>query len=171
MKREFLQQQRGFTLLELMIGFTLSIVLLAAVVPALSINVKVWFEGSAGTEVQQSARHAVDTMVRELRYGDTYSLQSSTDISFRDIKSGTTVRYFLSGGKLYRETVGSPQPLTGDNPVTAQVVVHSPSGEELFSLRGDQPSVVYIALAATDTVTNQNVTLRTAVAGMSGYIK
>ena len=170
MKHELRRHEMGFTLVELIIGLALTVMLLSVAVTILSANARLWLEGRAGAEAQQTARYAVDVMVRELRYGDTYYLQSGSDISFRDVRSGATVRYFLSGGKLFRESGGTPQPVTGDNLLSATIVVASPSGETLFSQPG-YSSIVYISLTATDTVTNQTVTLRTAVSGLSQYIK
>ena len=172
MKADFCRRQQGFTLVELLVGLALTAMLLAGAMTVLSANIRVWMEGRAGVEVQQAARYAVSVMARELSYGDTYTLQASgADISFRDIRSNATVRYFLSGGKLFRETGGSPQPVTGDNALSANVVISAPSGETLFSQRAGNTYAVYIALTATDTVTNQTVTLRTAVTGLSQYIK
>lgn len=172
------KHQHGFTLTELVIGIALSVVLLSAMVPLLTTNIGAWIAGSSRSEVQQTARYAVDSMVRELRYSRNFQIETTflngQSITFVNLDTNNLNRYYLSNVNhlIYRQAIttgGYPQPLTGLNIRNSTNVVINPENQPLFEVP-DQNTVL-INLTATDTVTGQSVTIRTAVYSMSQYLK
>ncbi|HEY3423197.1 MAG TPA: prepilin-type N-terminal cleavage/methylation domain-containing protein, partial [Negativicutes bacterium] len=66
MKKE--ANQRGFTLIELMISLALTVMLLYGVSGILASSLQLWKFNGGKMEIQQTARYAVDCIVRDLQY-------------------------------------------------------------------------------------------------------
>ena len=166
--------QQGFTLAELIIGMSLTVLLLTGIGTLLSVNVQSWLTGSSRTEVQQTARYAMDMMVRELRYAKTFT-GSSHSLSFIDAKPpNNQYRYYLNTTNhiLYREPIsptGTAQPVTGVNVNGSTTVVINKANETLFEVLDN--NTVVITLTATDTVRNESYTLRSVIYGATQYLK
>lgn len=178
--KKFYCNQQGFTLAELIISMSLSVLLLAGIGSLLSVNIQSWLSGSSRTEVQQTARYAMDMMVRELRYAKNFTSESAYSnkhsILFEDISTPTPkkYRYFLDTTNhiLYRKPVipdGSQQPVTGINVNGSTNVVINTNNETLFEVLDNNTAV--ITLTATDTVRNQSYTLRSVVYGLTKYLQ
>ena len=175
------RRQAGFTLIELMIVLTITVVLLSAMVPLLSTSLQAWRNGSSRSELQQTARFAVDSMVRDLRYGSDYEKVSDWEITFTNsAKSPAAYRLNTSTHILYEVTNGSSQPLTGMNVKNStnvevygdygvsQALFHIPAAES-GKEEADRPVEIY--LRAIDTVTGQSVTIHTTVQGISRSLR
>lgn len=104
------KQQRGFSLIELMVV----VVILGIVVLGLATffmgGTKSWVAGQSQLEAQRNARQAMDIMVREIRHGELVTDGSTNNIAV-DIpalgsKSAYNVTYNLSGTNINRN--GNP---------------------------------------------------------------
>lgn len=172
MKRIHFNQQ-GFTLAELIIGMSLTVLLLSGIGTLISVNIQSWLNGSSRTEVQQTARYAMDMMVRELRYAKTFTLENDHSLRFVDTKPpNNQYRYYLDTTNhiLYRQPIGfTQQPVTGVNVSGSTTVVINQDNAKLFDVIGDNTAV--ITLTATDTVRNESYTLRSVVYGVTKYIQ
>lgn len=90
------QKQLGFTLAELTVALALTAILLAALLSLLSTSLNSWQAGSTRTELQQTARYAVDMMVRELQYANSIIINSETSLTLQTNQyQSKTVTYFL----------------------------------------------------------------------------
>lgn len=65
--RKYLSGNAGFTLIELVIGMTIAVMLMSAVFGILSVSLTSSRTGKAKVEAQETARTALDAMVREIR--------------------------------------------------------------------------------------------------------
>jgi prepilin-type N-terminal cleavage/methylation domain-containing protein len=172
MKRYFANQQ-GFTLMELMIGLALTGLLMAGVFGLLSSSLQSWRLGSGKTELQQTARYAVDKMARDLHHGKSFQVTDPYTVVFVDSFSGNTYQYYLDRTSyiLYRQPVnpaGVSQPVTGVNVQNSTNVLINQSNQVLFV--SPDSNTVKITVTATDTNTNQSVFLRTAIYSQPGYL-
>ena len=167
--------QQGFTLAELILGMSLTVLLLLGIGTLLSVNIQSWLNGSSRTEVQQTARYAMDMMVRELRYAKTFTGESNYSLRFVDANlPNNQYRYYLNTTNyiLYREPVspaGTAQPVTGVNVSGSTTVVINQDNTRLFEVLDN--NTVVITLTATDLVRNQSYTLRSVVYGITKYIQ
>lgn len=172
--------QKGVTLLELVVGLMVMVLLLAGTYRLLDAALSAWRAGSSRSEVQQTARFALDSMVRNLRYGDQYILENDKSITYRNRKSGPQLNYIYrysvgSDHKLYHGGVApysSPQPVTGDNVKGFNRVTINANNEPLFSQpNGAASSYVVITVIAVDTSTGQQWETNSAVVSMVQALK
>ncbi len=97
-----LQNQRGFTLAELMVSAAVVGLVMAGVFVVQRGGQQAYLLGSNRVETQQNARVALDLITRELRSATSITtIASSPDICFVDQYS-QTIRYALSGTTLNR---------------------------------------------------------------------
>ena len=120
--------QAGFSMVELLIGMMLTALILQAIPPLLSTSFLSWRQSVARTATHQSARMAMEAMIRELRLasqvvsplpGQTAAAVSvdapdetgkTTRLTFRlgtNLGANRRTLYRISGG-------GQPTPLTQD---------------------------------------------------------
>jgi len=170
-----LGNQQGFTLVELMLGLTITVILLAGIFGLLSTSLQSWRLGSGRTELQQTARYAMDKMTRDLHYGKNFSLKDPYTIVFDDATDsstyGNTYQYQLDTTDhiLYRQPVspsGTRQPVTGANVQYSTNVLLYPGTLPLYNLPLfvlSDLNTVKIIFTAIDTNTNQSITMQTAV--------
>lgn len=185
--------QQGFTLAELIIGMSLTVLLLTGVGTMLSVNVQSWLTGSSRAEVQQTARYAMNMMVRDLQLSEklpdadpqknyTFRLITGIDgadnyiLEYKDARSKKIYRYYLDKTAtdtkkkyiLYKHQMdtGTKQPVTGES-LTAIVI--NKNNEPLFELLDD--NTVLITLIATDIVTNQSYETRTVVRSLTQHLQ
>ncbi len=173
--------QRGMTLIELMLGLMLTVVLLSGIFGLLSTSLVSWKSGISRSEVQQTARFAVDSMVRDLRYGDNYELgNDGRSITYRNIKSGqygNTYRYHVSTAdhKLYKTGIIPQvvsQPVTGENVKGANYIILNPDNQALFRQPDpSKPDTITITVEAKDTVTGHSFVLYSAVTSLTQTFK
>jgi len=176
-----ISRQAGVTLIEVMVSLILTVVLLSALVPLFASSIDSWQRGYSRSEVQQTARVAVDSMVRDLRYGRNFSKISDNEIAFTD-SHGRSSRYRLDTTSHILYNIlsnGTPQPVTGVNVKdSTNVLIYGNYGvaQALFDWPSapsgdDRDRAVYIYLTATDTVTGQSITIHTAVLSISRYLQ
>lgn len=117
--RRYLTDSAGFTYIELIVGMSLTIMLLGAVFGLLSVSLTSWQVGSSRIDAQQTARIGLDAIVREIRY-EAVSIQIPNDTPSASLlfvnRSGQTVEFFRNGNVLSRRLIigGIPQP---SNPI------------------------------------------------------
>jgi len=165
-----IQWQSGFSLFELLVAMSLLILLLAGVFGILSVSVTSWLEGSSKTEVQQVARQAVDTMVREIQYASSITRNSATSLTIVTVQAGTskTINYYLDTTTIpqiiYRNDGSGARALTGGSTVNVSV---SSLSFTLFPASGTKRAVE-IRLTAVDLArpTNQ-IQVETAVTAIN----
>lgn len=170
---KYARGQAGFTLLEVLISLTITVVLLAALIPLFATSLALWRTSGSQSEVQQTARFAVDSMVRDLKYGSDIRKVNDNELSFIDAQ-GRRSGYRLSTSShiLYNLLSNDkPQPVTGANiQAAANVLVYGDYGsaKALFHV---QEQTVYLYLTAVDTVTGQSFTVHTAVGRIASYLR
>ena len=108
-RRSWLDDERGFTLAELLVVTAVLTLVMAGVFAIQQGGQQAYLLGSNRVEAQQSARIALDLMARELRTASPngpapsgiVSIPSTTSITFRD-QCGNSVQYSLAGTQLNR---------------------------------------------------------------------
>lgn len=168
--KKYFSNEAGITLVELIIGMALTVLLMTGIFSLLSTSLQAWQLGSRKIEVQQTARFALDSVTRELRYATNVTIDDNkSGIIFNENKTSSSENvihiYSDSNGILRREnktTGGGQQPITGGNNVK---VVTS------FAIDASDNRTISIALTATDTFTDklarQSITLKTTVVGLN----
>ena len=174
-----LNKQDGVSLLEVVIALMLIVLLLPAIFGLLTASLSAWKVGTSRAEVQQTARFAIDSMVRNLRYGDEYTLENDKSITYRNLRPGNQqdyiYRYYVGADhKLYHSGVtpySTPQPVTGDNVKGLNSVIIN-QNEPLFSQPdGVGDNYILITVYATDTVTGQNWETAAAVVSLAQVLR
>jgi type II secretory pathway pseudopilin PulG len=66
--KTYLNHAKGFIYVELIIGMALTVLLMGAAFDLFAVSLAAWKAGSVKVEVQETARVALDAMVREIRY-------------------------------------------------------------------------------------------------------
>lgn len=103
------RDERGFTLTQLLAAFAMLGLVLACVTTIQQSVLQAYLVGSNKTEVQQSARVAVERMARELRQtSGALTSANATSLTFVDQDTGTT-SYSLDGTTLTRTAGGAGQ--------------------------------------------------------------
>ena len=168
--------EAGFTLIELIVGLSLTALLMAGIFGLLSVSLKSRSSGDRSTELQQTARYATDLMVREIQFAKKIVEVEESSVKFvtDQFTANKTITYTLvqSGGvgKLRRDD-GQSQPVTGDGePINVSV-----SSLKFSKLRTDISSGEILTVGIEITVADiaaanprqSAYTLRTAVTGMN----
>jgi len=103
-----IKTQKGMTLIELMVTMAILSVIILGLVVFFSGGVRAWITGQYQLEAQRNARQAMESMVREIRHGETVDISSTlTSIVFKTPFNGSPdIRYHLNTGTgvLYRNT-------------------------------------------------------------------
>ena len=106
-------KNRGFTLIEIMVVFTVFSIIIGAIYAVFTVGNQSWLQGAAQVDVQQEARRAMDWMIRELREsrdsgitiasgGSSITFEIPSNLGSTDIIWDYQVQYFLSGAQLMR---------------------------------------------------------------------
>jgi len=106
-----MRNEKGLTLIELIITLLIVSLLLGSIYGILQGTLRVWFHGSEKMDIQQNARIAMSTLEREIKRADRVN-SNSTGTSLNLTIDGQLIRYHLSGTQLLRATSGG-----GNNPV------------------------------------------------------
>ncbi len=158
-RKSFRCFQSGFTLVELLIGIALSSLLMAVIFSFLFVSLKAWNTGSIRSELQQTARISLDTMVRELRYAKVIQLPSAngtaSTITFTNSRNEVVTYVCGTSSGVNQQTLYRRVFLT-DNPLTENTVT-------LLSFTVTRPRTVYAVITVTDTKSGLSETLQTAV--------
>jgi len=97
------KQQRGFSLIEMMVVVVILGIIVLGLVTFFTGGAKSWVAGQSQLEAQRNARQAMDRMVREIREADYVENSStSSSIDFHTPFDGT-ISYSLSGSDLKRD--------------------------------------------------------------------
>jgi len=127
----FINQEKGFTLVELMVVVALSTIIIVAIYSAYIIQQRTYYSQDQVIEMQQNIRAGLDMMTREIRmagYDPTESNNPAISITAASNNSITftmdldedgatggtneTITYTLSGTNLTRRVgAGAPQPI------------------------------------------------------------
>lgn len=164
MKRYLIVQQ-GFTLLELVIGITLTLLLLSGLASLFSTSVIIWNTEKSRIDLQQTARIAVDAVMREIRYAQDIRMNHSQSLTIT--KPNGEMNTFQLGGGLYENTLyiiidktkAIPAGGISANPLTENVVTNL-----VFTPYPQKSDVqaVGITLEVTNNNTGQKQTIQTA---------
>lgn len=135
MKNQLLQNQRGFTLIEVIVSVGIFAIVMTISLGALFSVVGASRQSTREQTVVDTLSFALDSMKRDLALGSLYHCNAtdvidftqkptprdcpstpSSSIAFRDT-NGATLAYTLSNGVLFRKTtsVGPPDPLTSSD--------------------------------------------------------
>lgn len=109
-----LRNQKGVTLVEMMIAASLAGLLAAGTGLFLQEGQDAYQAGAGRSEVQQNARVALDRVIRELRTGTAVVSGNATSITFQYVDEAgvtVTVQYSLNGTNLQRNQT-APVPAT-----------------------------------------------------------
>jgi len=101
------KQQRGFSLIEMMVVVVILGIIVLGLVTFFTGGAKSWVAGQSQLEAQRNARQAMDRMVREIREADyVISTSISDDIDFHTPFDGF-ISYSLpvTGGDLKRDDI------------------------------------------------------------------
>jgi prepilin-type N-terminal cleavage/methylation domain-containing protein len=131
MTANVLRNQKGVTLVEMMIAASLAGLVAAGTGLFLQEGQNAYQTGAGRSEVQQSARVALDRMIRELRTGTAVLAGTPASITFRYIDEAgntVTVQYSLNATNLLRNQTApvpaTPQPETVIGGVTSVIFTY-----------------------------------------------
>lgn len=110
-----MRNEKGLTLIELIITMLIISLLLGSIYGILEGALKVWLQGSERIDIQQNARIAINTLETEIRRADRVNLNSGATTLNLTI-NGQLIRYYLSGTQLLRSVSGE-----GNNPVAYNI--------------------------------------------------
>ena len=127
MKNIFLTNQKGFSLIEMMVVVVILGLIVLGLVTFFTGGVKSWVAGQSQLTAQRNARQAMDIMVREIREGNEVKDGADTfiKVAIPEFKTDTStisayeVTYILSGTTIKR----------GTTPLIDNVLL---SGEDIF---------------------------------------
>lgn len=171
--KQCLTNRQGMTLAELMIGIALAALLLAVVGRFLFLALTAWQSGNSSTTLQQTARFAADSIVRDVQYARSINLHGTDQVSL------TTDKYGMSNQLItysYDTAVKPPvlrrnkndgsgaQPMTGGNS-NAMIGVSACRFTVLATSRTGRPRTVNIAITVLDGSSGRQFTVETAVTG------
>lgn len=166
----YLKFQKGITLVELVISMGLMVLLMTAALNLMVNSLQTWQINSRRIEVQQTARFALDSIVRELRFATDVVVDiDHKGILYRINESAYSEdNIYIScrnDGILRRKNIsdgGGAQPITGENKVMVNVA---------FELDSKDNRTVNIILTATDSFNDnlprQTTTLKTSVVSLN----
>ena len=157
-------QRSGFVLTEVLVGIGLTALLLQALFPMLATSLLAWKSSVARMTAHQTARMAMESMIRELSLASALTWPpsgqpaSSVRFQLRQTSGQTESLSFRLGTPygqnpktLYR-VPGSGQP----SPLTQNVV-------DVLQFRFEPPRRLWISLTVTDPERRVTATLETAV--------
>lgn len=163
--KKLLRSQNGFTLVEVVVSMILMMIVFACLASLFAQSVLIWTIEKNEISIEQTARIAVDTMVREIRYAQDMSLTNTGSLTITK-PSGETKTFQLGGG-LHANTLymiinkqgAIPAGGTATNPITENIVTTL-----LFTPYPELTNVqaMLITLEVIDQKNNQRYTIHTA---------
>jgi len=160
------KQQRGFSLIELMVVVVILGIIVLGLVTFFTGGVKSWVAGQSQLEAQRNARQAMDRMVREIREADSINSSSTPYIiSFHTPFNGNIIYNYNSGDKtIYRQKNGNSTILIADVLKFEVTYWNSSEVEKTPSSESDEISKVCIILEVdVDKDENSDITLNSDV--------
>ena len=99
-------QQKGFSLIEMMVAVVILGLIILALVTFFTGGTKAWVAGQSQLEAQRNARQAMDRMVREIREGKNVKINSTYNsiLFITPFDGSPEIQYHLNNGTLYRNT-------------------------------------------------------------------
>jgi len=141
--------QRGFTLVELLISVLLLSILFLAVWGLFTQGFVLWKQGENKVDMYDSLRIALDRLGRELRYAQSITASSDGSNLYFVNAGGTTVRYYCSAYALYRQESGAvAQPLASDMQ-SAAFTYFNASETEVTDLAAEAAAVTQVKITLT----------------------
>ena len=114
MNRLNTKNQKGFSLIEMMVVVVILGVIVLGLVTFFTGGVKSWVAGQSQLTAQRNARQAMDRMVREIREGKSASGTTTSitvDIPALGLEDAYSVTYKWTGNIIEREVNSVPNPL------------------------------------------------------------
>jgi len=109
-----IKNQKGFSLIEMMVVVVVLGVIVLALVTFFTGGTKSWVSGQYQLTAQRNARQAMDRMVREIREGNNFAIGAGNDsvtINYLSSFDKDPVTYKLSGTVIEREVNSVSNPL------------------------------------------------------------
>lgn len=135
---------RGFTLLEIALGTALFGLVMLGAVTTFTAVIQTQQKAATGRAIQQEARYALDTIVRDTRIASHAEIDASQIILTGALSSDTKVRYYLNVGesRIYREICGIScgavgDPLTSNSARVTDLAFSNPTSNVKPSIRID----------------------------------
>jgi len=162
MKRKYFVAQHGLTLIELVIGMALILCLLSGIVGLFSGSLKVWVFGKQQNHLNQTARIAMDSIVKEIRYAQQITLRNTSSLVVTKVNG--EIRTLQLGEGLHSKTLyviidktkTIPPGGISSSPITENLVTNLQ-----FLQRGNSKAVL-VTLEVTNESTGERRLLRTA---------
>jgi prepilin-type N-terminal cleavage/methylation domain-containing protein len=154
----------GFTLVELLIGLMLTAILFQALLPLLSTSLLSWRNSVSRISTHQTARMAMESMTRELRFASAISAplpdQRASRIRFLKPddtgKIQTLIFQLGSSSGQNTQTLYRIHPPGQPNPLTENVISE-------LSFQFQPPRLVVVSLTVTDSGTKVSDTIATSI--------
>jgi len=138
-------KETGFTLIELLITLSMIGIVITTVYSFYLVGLSGWQRSLDQAEYQQSARIAMDKIVRELTYAKEISLhQQGREIRFKVYGDSRTLRFRLAGPQLVYDVYPTTSPIYYHNVVALHITDLS------FSINYDQLITVMIGAGPFD---------------------
>jgi len=165
MKKPYLTAQDGLTLVEVLISITLMLTLLTGISDLFSGSLRLWIFSRNQENIQQTARLAMDSMAREIRYAKQITFKNRSSLVIAKT-SGENNTFQLGGGThsktiyiIIDKTKTIPPGGISRNPITENFV----TSLEFFAYpESENPKAVMITLETTDENTGEKNLLQTA---------
>lgn len=130
MKQKYFTKQHGLTLIELVIGMSLTLMLLTGIMNLFTGSMKIWMLEKNQTYLQQVARIAIDTVVREVKFAQKVTFKNTSSLIV--LKGNGEINTLQLGGGLHSKTLYIiidktkvlPAGGISSNPVTENIVTN-----------------------------------------------
>jgi prepilin-type N-terminal cleavage/methylation domain-containing protein len=165
MRQRYFTTQHGLTLIELIIGMSLMLMLLTGILNLFSDSIKIWISSKNQTHIQQTARIAMDTIAREIRYAHEITFKNASSLVV--LKEDGQINTLQLGGGLHSKTLyiiidkskAIPAGGISSNPVTENVIA---SLQFTPYPQNETSKAVLIALEVIDESTGGKKLMHTA---------
>jgi len=110
----YVKNQKGVSLIELMVVFVILSLIILGLVTFFTGGVRSWITGQNQLSAQRNARQAMDIMVREIREGNNFAIGAGNDsvtISYLSSFGKNPVTFKLSGTVIEREVNSVSNPM------------------------------------------------------------
>jgi len=166
LRARLLRDQRGMTLIELLVAMPLALLLLFAALDALDVTAKNQGRITKRSQAATQAKVGLDRMVREVREADSLNLQTSQIIDVvtpvRPATGTSTyagnlrlVRYDCTGGQCIRYE----GPKAGPLGATGKVLVTDVRNQDVFTVSPDFVNPTFLGVKLRIAITGQSNTL------------
>lgn len=153
----FLRNNKGFSLVELLVSISLMILLFNIIVNMFFFMMRVWYNDNRMIELQQEARFSVDSITRDIAYAKSFQIYSDRFEMITDVDNKPNVKivYQLNNNTSQCRLMRDNQPVTGET-ITGKISIVS------LSFEAFNPKTVLIKMSFIDTETKQTFSIDTA---------